>query len=197
MVQLVAIGDSLTQGFQNGAINRCHLSYPALLADAMGVEPRDFLFPDFSGEGGFPVNIELLLNRLAKKYGETINGFEWGPALAYIQRTMDRVEDYWERGAGTRPSGTGPIHHNLAVWGFEVADADTLTDAICEKYIDPPKDNLFKQVPEWAMYRATRRTFNPGAHDVLASLTQIELAKRIASDEGPIENLIFWLGANN
>ena len=61
MPKLVAIGDSLTQGVQNGAIYNTHLSYPALIAEVMGLKvPDDFRVPRFPGEG-IPLNLEWLL----------------------------------------------------------------------------------------------------------------------------------------
>jgi hypothetical protein len=37
MAKLVAIGDSLTQGFQSLAISRTDLSFPAMIAERMGL----------------------------------------------------------------------------------------------------------------------------------------------------------------
>ena len=52
MPKLVAIGDSLTQGVQSGAIFETELSYPALIAEAMGLDvPIDFRVPTFLAMG--------------------------------------------------------------------------------------------------------------------------------------------------
>lgn len=48
MPKLVVIGDNLMQGVQSGAIFETGLSYPALIADAMGLRvPTDFRVPTF------------------------------------------------------------------------------------------------------------------------------------------------------
>jgi len=197
MLPLVAIGDSLTQGFQSGAISKTQLSYTALIARAMGVGNGEFRTPNFTGEGGLPLNLELLLRELVRRYGPTINMVEAAFGMAAVQQWMGKVEDYWERGDGNGPSGTGPLHHNLAVWGFEAGDADTLTERICRSELKPPAATWFAQVPEQAMYRTARRTLNPGFQTALEDLTQIRAAKRLAEQNGGIEHLIFWLGANN
>jgi hypothetical protein len=194
--RLVTIGDSLTQGFQHGAVRRTAWSFPAMVARALGAEP--FRTPDFtaSGLGGPLLDLELLFDRLAADCGTKIDLWDVPGALFTLQRTMSHIEDYWERGAGTRPSSTGPLHHNLGVWGFEVLDALTLSDAVCGRSSPAPHDNLIKQLPEHGMYRTARRTLNPAARAELAPLTQLGLAQRLAAEEG-IENLLVGLGANN
>ncbi|MBX3722053.1 MAG: hypothetical protein KF713_09450 [Turneriella sp.] len=49
MAKLVAIGDSLTQGFQAMAITHCDQSYPAIIADCLGLD--QFRLTDFMGSG--------------------------------------------------------------------------------------------------------------------------------------------------
>jgi hypothetical protein len=193
--RLVTIGDSLTQGFQHAAVRRTAWSFPAMLARALETE---FRTPDFTadGHGGPLLDLELLFDRLASDCGTKIDLWEVPSALFALQRTMSHIEDYWERGAGTQPSSTGPLHHNLGVWGFEVLDTLTLTDAVCRRSAPAPRDNLIRQLPEHGMYRTARRTLNPAARTDLSELTQLGLAQRLAADQG-IENLLVGLGANN
>lgn len=87
MPKLVAIGDSLTQGVQNGAIYNTHLSYPALIAEAMGLTvrklgpedssdcPNEFRVPEFP-ESGLPLNIEQLLRTAHCEIGDDIDSLE-------------------------------------------------------------------------------------------------------------------------
>ena len=56
--RLVALGDSMTQGFMSGAIFATDLSYPALIAREMGLDPSQFRVPAFAALGGLPVNLE-------------------------------------------------------------------------------------------------------------------------------------------
>jgi hypothetical protein len=193
--KLVVIGDSLTQGFQSGSISRISFSYPAMIARCLN--DTSFNFADFQAEEGLPFNIEALLHLLAKRYGESINWAEFIPAFLTVQSYMDRVEDYWERGEGINPTTTGPLHRNLAVWGFQLSDAYTLSEQLCQAHIPRATDNPLKQIPEFAMYRTARRTLNPSFDPQYALLTQIDAAKEIGTEAGGIENLIFWLGSNN
>ena len=193
--KLVAIGDSLTQGFLSGSISQTHLSYPAIIAQSLG--ETDFKIPDFAGEGGLPVNLETLFQMLAEKFGAKIGVSESISAFLATQGLLDRVEDYWERGEGTKATQTGPLHHNLAVWGFALGDCDTLTEATCRRFIPTPRDNTVNQIPEFAMYRTARRTLNPSFGAQYENLSQISAAAEIAKACGGIENLLFWLGSNN
>ena len=69
--RLVAIGDSMTQGFMGGAVHRTDVSYPVMLAQALGTASA-FAVPDFRGQGGLPINLEQLIRRLSARYGEAI-----------------------------------------------------------------------------------------------------------------------------
>jgi hypothetical protein len=195
--KLVTLGDSLTHGFQHGAIRRTEWSYPALVARVLG-DPS-FRQPDFSGGGvGGPlVDLELLMRRLTAACGDRLGYLEIPKAALTIQRFMSEVEDFWERGAGTEPSATGPIHRNLGVWGFEVLDALTLSDGVCFRNTPPATDNLINQLPELGMYRSARRVFNPSQEAALAEYKALDLARQIAKNDGGIEHLIVELGSNN
>lgn len=204
--KLVAIGDSLSQGMMSGSTYRTDLSYPAIIARCLGAMPTKgstsndrpaFRIPDFNGEGGLPANIERILRLLEERYGAEIGWSEVVPAALSVRSMVDRIEDYWERGEGSRASLTGPVHHHLAVFGFKLGDCDTVTEGLCRRVIPEPQDDLVAQVPEFAMYRAARRTLNPRFDRRLENVSQIDLARAIAREEGGIENLVFWLGSNN
>jgi hypothetical protein len=197
MHKLVVVGDSLSQGFQSGAIWRTHLSYPAMLANAMGIPEDGFRVPDFSGGNGLPLNLEQLVRLLADEFGPKIDDvIEAAKAASKARTWMDQTEDYWESGEGNAASQTGPLHHNLSVWGFEVLDAVMVTEEAASKIVGMPFDNLIFQIPGKPMYRTARRTLNPSKDSTLGQLTQMEAAKKLAADGG-VENLVVWLGANN
>lgn len=203
--KLVVIGDSISQGFLSGSISKTTISYPAMIAESLN--DNDFFMPDFSGEGGLPLNIENLLRLLANRFGSTTSLLELPLAAISTLSYLDKVEDYWERGDGTLPSqpinkpfsqNVKPLHRNLSVWGFEVGDSDTISEGLCRRIIPKAKDDWFtKQVPEFAMYRTARRTLNPSLNDKYQALTQVQAAKEIALEQNGIENLIYFLGANN
>lgn len=197
--KLVAIGDSLTQGFQSGSISRTDWSYPAMIAGALGLSRPQFRRPDFSGEGGLPVNLEGLFRLLAGRYGKDLSWYEIPLAAASLNSFLDRVEDYWERGDGMAATPTGPLHHDLAVWGFTLGDADTISYELCSLAMPPPTDAIlpWNEVPEFGMYRTAMRTLNPTRGQPFKLATQIDAARAIAQAEGGIDDLIIWLGANN
>ena len=105
MARLVALGDSLTQGFQSGAIFHTEWSYPAMIARSLGLNlPLEFRFPRFPGSG-LPLNIEAMLRRMAASLGPDIGAGEWFlhfPQL--LNQFVDEVEDLYERGAGASPA---------------------------------------------------------------------------------------------
>ncbi len=198
-VPLVAIGDSMTHGVTSGGVFRTEIAYPALIARCLGdPDLNQFKRPDFTGAGGLPLNIEQLLRLLVDKFGNKIDLFEIASAFLAVQNLLDRVEDFWERGEGTQPSGTVSLHHNLGVLGFQLGDFDTLTDAVCHRVLQKQyRNNILNQLPELAMYRAARRTLNPMLDSRCNWYSQFTAAKEIEQTQGGIENLLFWLGANN
>lgn len=167
-----------------------------MVARALGAFPDRFRVADFSGEGGLPLNLELLTRRLAR-YGPRIRWWSWFPALLAANTFIGAVEDYWERGAGGAPSDTGPLHHNLASWGFEVQDALLIDGDESLVRMQWQQDHWFDQIPESAFYRSARRTLNPSQQPALDTLGQIDIAQRLSDAAGGVETLIFGLGANN
>lgn len=194
--RLVCIGDSLTQGFKSGAIFEPNLSFPATIAWEMGIAEDDFRYPSFAGQGGLPINVEFLLRRLDHQFGDDLNWWEWPLAPIFVRQWMDEIEDYWERGAGTAPIGYGGHYHNLAVWGFQVQDAYLLTAKLCQTIAAQGSDNWVSQMVDNAMYRTALRVLNPDQSPPGRNATQISRAKELAQ-QGGIENLLVFLGANN
>lgn len=196
MARLVAIGDSLTQGVQSWAITHTDQSYPALIAEAMKLGPDSFRVPNFRAKGGLPLNLEWIARRLEEKLGDRFSGLDWPKSLYHLVDWIDEVEDYWERGKGARPRGHRN-YHNLAVLGFEVADAYQIDGSFCHEKLTEEAGDQFFAVPAKARLRAGRIVLNPGqkpTHDVR---TQVETARQIAAEEGGIDHLLVWLGANN
>ncbi len=139
--RLVAVGDSLTQGFKSGSIFEPNLSYPSIIAWEMGLQEDEFRFAPFSGKGGLPINIEYLLRRCDRRFGTDIDWYEIPLSAMYLREWMDEIEDYWERGPGAKPMKYSGPFHNLAVWGFEVQDAYQLTAERCMKGASHASDN--------------------------------------------------------
>jgi len=69
--RLVVIGDSLTHGFQSGAVFNTDLSYGAIIAHELGWL-NEFRYPRYPGFGGLPFNISTFAVLRAR----TTEGFE-------------------------------------------------------------------------------------------------------------------------
>ncbi|WP_243082405.1 hypothetical protein [Streptomyces sp. 891-h] len=212
--RLVTIGDSLTQGFQSCAAFQTELSYPAIIAHELGWAEH-FRHPSFDGCGGLPLNLEMLLRDIEDHCGPAIDWWDTPSALFRARRFMDKVEDYWERGAGCAPVSNTAINHNLAVFGWDLRDALDKSADVCRKMIGTPSDDLVLQVVGNPGERAALRTL-PTRPPAAGALTQVTAAAELgeqtggsrhgeATEDGEreadpdhgIETLIVFLGANN
>lgn len=197
---ITALGDSLSQGFQHGAIRRPEWSFPSIIARSFGHRiPGDHRVPDF-GKLGYPVDLEQLMLELEKTVGDTLGKLEWLLTLpAAVRCQLDLIEDYYERGSGSRPLPFDGHYHNLSAWGFTVNEALTLTPAMCAARIRDGegwlKDDVF-DVPAMPMHRAAMRVLNPAASPNRDHATMIENLRGLAEVE-PIDMLTIWLGAND
>ena len=204
--RLVTIGDSLTQGFQSGAIFNTKLSYPRIIAREMGW--NQLRYPTYDGPGdGLPLNLEHLARQVENKLGETIDWWEFASFLSFVRNYLDEVEDYWERGAGSfAPDPNGKINHNLAVYGWDLRNTLSCTAQICQRILDenPPKDDYLRQIVENHNERAAIQVLNT-ARDVRGNaLTPLQAAAALSGagtvenpDGDGIETLIILIGANN
>ena len=199
--RLVTIGDSLTHGFQSGAIYNTRLSWPMMVAYELGCD-NTFRFPRYDAFGGLPLNIEYLLRALEDKFGSGINLLEFPFAGFELRHLMSEIEDYWERGPGSIAPKSSAIMHNLAVYGWDIRDVLSRTPANLASSIKKPKDDIFSQIVENANERAALRTYaGLGPNDTVID------AARALGDEGTvkggdanahgIETLVVFLGANN
>jgi hypothetical protein len=195
MAVLVAVGDSLVQGAQSLSSERADLSFPSLIARCLGLGAGAFAVPDLSGAGGLPFNLERMMRRLARDFGERIRGPEWLAAAVHIGRMLDEVEDYWERGQGAAPQADA-LYHNLGIWGFQVCDAYTTTPRRCDGAIARDKPEWLEP-PSHGRLRVARRVLNPARLDARQDDTQLEVARRIAARDGGIDHLVALVGANN
>ncbi|PLZ97776.1 hypothetical protein CI592_20500, partial [Fischerella thermalis CCMEE 5328] len=88
--RLVTIGDSITHGFQSGAIFNTRLSYPAIIAREMGW--KQLRYPNYDSPGdGLPLNLESLARNLQQKFGDNVNFLEFLPALLFLRRFLDKT----------------------------------------------------------------------------------------------------------
>lgn len=200
-LKLAAIGDSLTQGFQSGAIWNTAWSFPAIVARSLGLSvPIDFRVPSF-GNRGLPLNLERLLYEAEERLPARPGDLELLVRLPLlIQDFIGDVEDYYERGAGAAPAKFGGSYHNLAVWGFAMADALRLTPERAQQAITAEEgwiEDDFLGLPSGSMYRTAKKVLNP--RDVASRRhdTQLEALGRLLENDGSLDVLFVWLGAND
>jgi hypothetical protein len=206
--RLVTIGDSLTQGFQSLAVGDTSLSYPAMIAWELGIQ-RDFRFPTYEGFGGIPLNLEWLLRGLEAETGPTLQFWETVRVFLAARRLLERHEDFWERGAGSRVPRVPWIYDNLAVYGWDLRDVLSLDADFLRARLVEPSDDLLDALPENADKLAGLRVLDSARTADGAAMTPLEAAARLGSegtieagsaggrDAHGIETMIVWLGSNN
>src|SRR4051794_18671031 len=205
--RLVTIGDSITHGFMSAAIFRTDLSWPAVVAFELGdfAQFRRPVYEPPSGPGGIPLDIERVLRSFEARFGSKLDWYEIVPAVSWLYRYLDAVEDYWERGPGTH-TPTGEILHNLAIYGWDLRDALELTATSVRRRIGRPQDDVWlpKQKVEDDNDRAALRVLETARGPRNRALTPFGAA-RVLGAEGTdvsgagvgIETLVVLLGSNN
>jgi lysophospholipase L1-like esterase len=194
--RLVCLGDSVSQGFNNGGIYRTELSYPALLAHCMQDTPFDQ--PSFVAQAGIPLNLEVLVRGLQEKYGPHISNGEWSKAVPYMYRTVKRIKRYWEGEMTDLSVDRDTPWHNQSVWGFSINDAWIMNEARARHFIKKyrPRYSVFSVLPDNAMYVTARRVLNASFGETFQHFTPLDNVRWL-QDHGGIENLIVALGSNN
>lgn len=194
-MKLFTIGDSISQGFMSGAAAKTDQSYSTLLAKVLGA--NGYNFPTWE-KGGMPLDLETVFRRLQRKLDTNISGpLEWINAMVIINKYLDEIEDYYERGEGCldKSIGTGS-YHNVSVRGFDVSNSWQLAPKDCLEKIaisDKNGDNTFGIVNE-SLHRTAYKVLGSGATG--NSYTQLDWLEHHHQQQG-IENVILWLGANN
>ena len=199
--RLVTIGDSLTHGFQSGAILNTDISWPAIVAWEMGW-CEQFRRPHYFGFGGIPLNIEYLIRDLEAKFGDRISGFlDLILAGFEVNHFLGHLDDYWEHGPGSRLIRTSEINHNLAVWGWDLRDALSRTADICAASIRAPKPTLFAHTVSNSNDRTALAVLDSARDAAGTALSPVDAAVELGRQSGNggsgIETLVVFLGANN
>jgi len=195
--KLVVIGDSLSQGFNNGGIYRTDINYPSFLARCFEPSPQ-FDQPNFTAQAGIPINLEVLVRGLSDEFGSEIDWTEYVPAATHTFKTLKRIKKYWEGGMKNLQVERSQPYHNQAVWGFAINDSWIVNERKSREYIADNKESfsVFGVLPEHAKYTTSRLVLNPTLESKYQENSQIDNAKTL-QDDGGIENLIVCLGHNN
>jgi hypothetical protein len=170
--RLVTIGDSLTQGFQSGAIFNTQISFPALIVGEMGW--AEFRYPTYNTPGdGLPLNIERLTRELEQKVGDRVDVWNFIPTLLFLRNYLDKLEDYWERGEGALVPQQKEINHNLGIYGWDLRNTLSRHADICQEIINRklPREDVFRQIVEHHNERAALRVLDSARSQSVEALT--------------------------
>ena len=210
--RLVVLGDSLTEGFQSFAVYNTDLSYPALIAKRLGVFDS-FRYPHYKPEGdpyrqtqnggwGPALNLEFLARRLQEAdCNRTPAAIDLIEDAAAALEQIESIRAYWDGPDRVNElDKEGGIMHNLAVAGYDVRDLFTRTAeterermnrfGLLEK-VAPIAKNAGPLIGLKVLASAWRDT---GQGEL--ALTPVEAAQALGEDGG-IETLIVFIGANN
>ena len=113
----------------------------------------------------------------------------------WVRSYVDRIEDYYERGPGSRTPPSGDPFHNMGVYHWDVLDAALSTATLVEQRIHtPPRDDWTTVVANsadrvaWGVLARARKGRRAG--------TVCDAVARLARDGG-VETLLVSLGLNN
>lgn len=196
-IKLFTIGDSISQGFMSGAAAKTNQCYSTLLSKILNADK--YHFPEWEKDG-LPVNLEAVFRRLERRLNTDISGpFEWTKAIIIIDRYLNDVEEYYERGGGNLEHCVeADPYHNVSVRGFNISDSWQLTPELCKFQIDKSKKNgnNFLGIVNESFHRTGYKVLASGRTHDSSDLSQIDWLNYHHQKEG-IENVILWLGANN
>jgi len=195
--RLVAIGDSMSQGFKNGGIYRTDLSFPAIIARSLGKDTA-FETPLFTAQTGIPINIEMLVRGMADEFGEEITWNEYLKAGAHLYKTLRRIKEYWEGNKKSLAVDRDMPYHNQGIWGTSVSDSWLMNAAYCKEQIESnrPRYTVFSVLPDDALFITAQLVLNPSHTEAFNNHSMIDNI-HVLQKNGGIENLISCLGHNN
>lgn len=195
--KLAALGDSISQGFQNSAIYRTDLSYPAFLAKSLD-SSAEFSQPKFSVKGGIPVNLDFILKSLEHQYTTELNWKSYPIAIKDVYAIIRRTKKYWDNKALVLDNEESGPYHNQSIWGLTTNDSWMLTDTISKEYMEhnPVHYAVFNFLPDHALYTTARCVLNPSGNPKRENRTLVDNIQELA-DDGGIEHLIVNLGSNH
>jgi len=189
--RLVTVGDSLTQGFQSLAIFKTDLSWPALVAGALGLSASEFRYPTYEGHGGLPFNLEVCIRGLQAKFGRLDLGKD-PLAVIWLLAFAHEIKHWWTHDADHSWNPPPGLNHNLAVYSYDVQTACVRSLAEIEAAIAKPPGGFFHPLTPNDVDRAARRVLVHAD----PSMSLLDAAVSLGR-QGSIETLVVALGSNN
>ena len=206
--RLVVLGDSLSQGFQSFAIYNTSISYPALVAAKLGLSGKQFIYPTYTRLVGSPdyMGPALNLEYMARFAGDDDCNARTPVELVELAinalKIALEIHVHWDSKARIDELGLGQVTdqvdivHNLAVAGFDVgdltqrtADIDRATLNRWAEFTDiGPVATNARALISLPVLKTARRNGR--------FMSTVEAAKELG-DDGGIETLIVFIGANN
>ena len=189
--RLVTIGDSLTQGFQSLAIFKTDLSWPTMVAAALGLSRSEFRYPTYEGYGGLPFNLEVCIRGLQTKFGRLDFGKDPLAAI-WLLAFAHEIKHWWTHEADKSWNPLPGLNHNLSVYSYDVQTACVRTLSEIEAAIAKPPGGFFHPLTPNDVDRAARRVLVHAD----PSMSLLDAAASLGR-QGGIETLIVALGSNN
>src|SRR3984957_5233189 len=143
--RLVTLGDSLTHGFQSLAISKTHLSWPVLIARALGLSDSDFRVPTYDGYGGLPLTLGGVVRGLQRKLRHL------GPAsrlsaVLWLWLHLRRAKRWWIGRADESWNPPPGLNHNLAVYSYDLQAACSRKLSDIETAIKQRPTGIFRRI---------------------------------------------------
>jgi len=189
--RLVTVGDSLTHGFQSLAISNTDRSWPALVAESLGLSGDQFRFPTYEGHGGLPFNLETCIRGLQAEFGR-LDIAKDPLALAWLLNFLHEVKHWWTHDADQAWEPLPGLNHNLAIYSYDIQAAFTRTLAEIEASIAEREPGLIHPMTPHDVDRAARRVLVHAE----PSMSLLDAAAELGS-QSRIETLVVALGSNN
>ena len=176
--RIVVLGDSLSHGFQSGAIYQHRAVVPGADRPGAGLVRRSSATRSTTGPAaGCRSTSSSCCATSSGATARTVDAWELRGALLRVRAVMDAVEDYWERGAGQRGARRRP--RSTTRWRCTAgtcATPSTRTAASLAAAIKPPRDDLIDQLV--ANHSAARGAARLSA--LVAATRAMTLARRRA-----------------
>ena len=124
----------------------------------------------------------VFIRDLERRFGDQVRWYDAALALFEIRLQLGTIVDYWERGPGDAVPTSESLMQNLAVFGFDLRDALSMTQATCATTIGTPHDSLIAPMISHAKERAARRVLPNSATSDWSGLSVIDAAEKLGAD---------------